>query len=352
MKRFTCVCGNLLFFENYACVKCKRTVGWCPTCKQISPLEPAAGGGFTCLNPKCNARLLKCDNYFTHNVCNRCVPAPEKPAAPGAPAPVCDYCRFNHIIPNLEDPKNKDRWARVEAAKRLVLYDFDALGLRYGTAADGVVPPLRFDFKADASLPDSRFRDTPGGEKVFTGHDNGLVTLNLREADPVAREQARVQFGEAHRTLVGHFRHEMGHYVWEVEIRGKQEPAFVKLFGDHNAVPYNDAMTAYYAKGPKAGWLTSYVSGYATMHPWEDWAETFANYLDLMATLETAEHGGLIKLPDRKTFDTLATAYVELGITLNELNRGVGLIDFLPEIIAGPVREKMAFIHGLTRYGR
>jgi hypothetical protein len=186
---------------------------------------------------------------------------------------------------------------------------------------------------------------------VFTGHDNGLITINLREADPVARETARVEFKEAHRTLVGHFRHEMGHYVWDVAVKGKLEEECKALFGDHT-VPYDEAMKAYYATGPKAGWQSAYVSGYSTMHPWEDWAETFANYLDMMASLDSASVGGLVPPPrDRRDFDALATTYVKLGLTLNELTRGIGLIDFLPELIVEPVRKKMAFVHGLTKYG-
>ena len=379
MKRFGCVCGNTLFFENSTCVNCKRDVGWCPACKQISALEPVKAGGFTCLNPKCKTHVLKCDNYFTYNVCNRCVVPAKPPAAttattplttaapaaaaataPAAPAapPMCDYCRFNRTIPNLSVPTNKQRWARIEAAKRRALYDFDRLGLRYGSETDGVTPPLRFDFKADADDPAARYRDVArtgddagGGEQVFTGHDSGLITINLKEADSVQREKARVEFREAHRTLVGHFRHEMGHYVWEVSVKGEKRKAFDALFGDPDAVPYGDALTAYYQNGPKPDWQKSYVSAYATMHPWEDWAETFANYLDLMATLETAQEGKLLPPVDPKKFDDSASAYVKLGLTLNELNRGIGLVDFLPEVIVEPVRKKMAFVHSLTRYG-
>jgi len=363
MKQYACVCGNCLFFDNSACVKCKRDVGWCPACKGIVALEPAAAGGFVCMNSKCGHALLKCENYFTHNVCNRCVVAPDlktetagtrtAPAdGPTPVSPLCDYCRFNRTVPDLGVTENKSKWGRIEHAKRRALYDFDYLELPYGSEADGVKPPLWFDFKADAVSSSNKYRDVAGaGEQVFTGHDNGVVTINLKEADPVAREHARVQFGEAHRTLVGHFRHEMGHYVWDVAIKGQREAESIELFGDHN-LPYNEALNAYYVNGPKPGWAAAYVSGYATMHPWEDWAETVANYLDMMATLETAEEGKLVPKLDRRNLDSLCTAYANLGLTLNELNRGIGLVDFLPEILVGPVRKKMGMVHSLTKWGK
>lgn len=346
MERSQCKCGNTLFFESSVCVKCKRDVGWCPACRRITSLEPHPKGGFVCNTKGCGTRVLKCDNYFTHNVCNRTLVADK--AKPGA---LCDYCRFNRVIPNLGVPANKVKWARIEAAKRRVLYDFDRLSLVYGAATDGVNPPLVFDFKTDGG-DGNRYRGVAGGEQVFTGHDNGVITLNLKEADPVQREASRIEFGEAHRTLVGHFRHEMGHYIWETMIKGKREKECVALFGDHNAVSYGDALNAYYQNGPKPDWQTSFVSAYATMHPWEDFAETFANYLDLMASIETARDGKLTTVRDEAKFDDLAAEYVRLGLVLNELNRGVGLIDFLPEIIVEPVRKKMAFMHGLTKYGR
>jgi hypothetical protein len=344
MKRYQCTCGNGLFFENSTCVNCKRDVGWCPTCRRIVPLDKGPDGLLVCGQPDCAAPVLKCRNYAEQNVCNRCVPREGKVG----PA-LCDYCRFNHVIPDLTIPVNKSRWARIERAKRRALYDFDFLGLPYGTAADGVSPPLKFDFKTDAKDPAlKKYRPVDNGEQVMTGHDNGVVTINLREADPVEREKARIAFGEAHRTLVGHFRHEMGHYVWDVAIKGKKEPACAALFGDHT-VPYDEALKAYYANGPKPNWPEAYVSGYATMHAWEDWAETFANYLDLVATLDTAENGALVPQLDWADFDAMASTYATLGVSLNELNRGIGLIDFLPEILVGPVRHKMAFIHALTK---
>jgi hypothetical protein len=37
-----------------------------------------------------------------------------------------------------------------------------------------------------------------------------------------------------------------------------------------------------------ANWQKSFISKYATSHPWEDWAETWAHYLHIMDMLETA----------------------------------------------------------------
>lgn len=347
MRTFLCSCGNQLFFDNSVCMRCKHEVGWCPVCLLITDVTTSGDGTFSC--SRCASSLVKCSNYASYNVCNRfvaCVPARGTQGETSAGV-FCDCCRFNHTIPDLSVNGNKEKWYRLEAAKRRVVYDLNMLGFPYGTEADGVTPGLRFEFKADI-MPDRVYRDMGAGQKVFTGHDNGVITINIQEADDVAREKLRVDMGEAQRSLLGHFRHEFGHYVWDVLIKGKRENDSMALFGDHNDPQYDQALKTYYANGPKPNWLLNYVSAYATMHPWEDFAETFAVYLDMTAALDTAAHGGLVPRPDFTNLDVMVDAYKKLGVALNEMNRSNGLLDYLPEVIAPPIREKLRFIHGLA----
>ena len=347
MRTFRCSCGNQLFFDNSVCMKCKHDVGWCPVCEAITDVTTNEGA-FCC--SCCHTSVVKCSNYAANNVCNRFVASDASQGSQGQTSKgvFCDCCRFNRTIPDLSVQGNREKWYRLEAAKRRVLYDLKMLEFPFGTEQDGVKPGLAFEFKAD-SIPGRVYRGMAGGQKVFTGHDNGVITINIQEADPIQRETLRVHMGEAHRSLLGHFRHEFGHYIWDVLVKDQRENDFVALFGDHHNPEYDAALKIYYEKGPKPNWLLNYVSAYATMHPWEDFAETFSLYLDMTSGLDTAYHGGLIGDGSLTDVEKMAKSYQELGIALNEMNRSNGLLDFLPEVIAGPVREKLRFIHGLRQ---
>lgn len=346
MQTFRCVCDNTLFFENTTCESCGRTVGWCPACHRISALEACGPERYRCLSPGCGATVRQCANYAEEGVCNRCVDVD----GPGSDETFCDCCRLNVTIPDLSVDGNRVRWARLEAAKRRLIYALDTLGLPYGAAADGFEPPLAFAFKGDIIPTEGLWRTMGEVERVYTGHANGQITINIREADDVEREKLRVDFGEAHRTLIGHFRHEIGHYFWDVLIRDRDEEEFKAVFGDHLAPPYDEALAAYYKDGPQADWARSYVSAYATMHPWEDWAETFALYLAMASEIDTAFHLGLIaELPD--DFDGMARSYHRIGLVVNELSREMGLLDLVPVVITRPIHEKLAYLHRTVREG-
>jgi hypothetical protein len=211
-----------------------------------------------------------------------------------------------------------------------------------------VRPALRFDFKADLIPKDEFWRSIGPKERVFTGHANGTITINIREADDVERERLRVELGEAQRTLVGHFRHEIGHYYWDMLVKQKREPDFKLLFGDHTDPSYSQALNQYYESGPPANWQAQFVSAYATMHPWEDFAETFATYLDMISTLDTAYHIGFVNTLPIHNLDAMVTQYQQLGVALNELNRSMGLLDIAPKVLTGVVKGKMRFIQQLT----
>lgn len=345
MKTFTCACGNTLYFDNSLCLACSREVGWCPACQGITALLPQDDGTVRCGNAKCGKALLKCHNYAVERVCNRCVLLEGAP--PGA---LCDCCIYNATIPDLSIAGNREKWADLEAAKRRLFYMLNLLGLPHGTAAQGFEPPLAFDFKADV-IPANEFWRTMGAaERVYTGHANGKITINVREADPRERESLRLDHGEAHRTLIGHFRHEVGHYYWELLVKGRREEEFARRFGDHT-ISYAEALERYYREGAPPDWPTSYISAYATMHPWEDFAETFAAYLEMASVLDTAFHMGLGSVADVRTadFDDMVKTHRRISIALNEMNRSMGLLDFYPKLLVPPVVEKMRFVHDLVR---
>jgi hypothetical protein len=345
MRTFRCTCENQLFYDNSVCLRCGNDVGFCPVCRNIAPLLTQPNGGLCCGNADCGADLVKCTNYVEHNVCNRCV------KVDGISQPLlCDCCCFNQTIPDLSVPGLAEKWYRLEAAKRRLLYDLDLAGLPYRFADSDPRPKLRFDFKADYAPKKWLWWTIGKGERVFTGHANGLITINIREASSAEREALRVNFGEAHRTLIGHFRHEIAHYYWEVLIRGRDEERCKELFGDHESPTYQEALETYYQNGPLPGWGERFVSAYATMHPWEDFAETFATYLDMSSVLDTAHNNGFIAtLPRREDIDNRMSQYKALGIGMNEINRSMGLLDLVPEVLVAPVREKMRYIHELIR---
>jgi hypothetical protein len=197
---------------------------------------------------------------------------------------------------------------------------------------------------------------------VFSGHDNGLITLNIAEADDAEREKRRVNLHEPYRTLLGHFRHESAHYYWDQLIANTPRLApFRELFGDETQ-DYAAALQKHYNQGAPADWQKQWVSAYASSHPWEDWAETWAHYLHIVDTIETAASFGISlapKHPAAKTmtadpkkvvrpgtgFDTILENWLPLTYALNSLNRGMGLPDLYPFVLSAPVTDKLHFIH-------
>ncbi|WP_210465426.1 zinc-binding metallopeptidase family protein [Rufibacter roseolus] len=355
MKTFHCSCGNKLFFENSFCVSCNREVGWCPVCEGMHAMELDGKGGYTCTNKECGAHVVKCYNYSTYNVCNRMVETPA--GQPHKFDQLCEYCQLTETIPDLSVEGNAQKWYDLEVAKRRLLYLLDELGLPYGSKAENFELPLSFDFKEDVEAsPILGWIGLEKGEKVFTGHADGKITINLSEADPVEREKLRVSFGETHRTLIGHFRHEVGHYYWQLLVQNKDEEAYKAVFGDHENPTYSEAMDLYYKNGPKPNWQNSYISAYATMHSWEDFAETWGTYMDMMAVLDTADNHDLLELPSDDLVDTqleeMLTRYADLSLKVNEVNRSLGLPDLLPETFSEPVIEKLRYIHRLIQKNR
>jgi hypothetical protein len=349
MKTYTCTCGELLYFENVACVSCKRELGFLPDLICISSLDPAADGQYCANVPEAGKRLYKkCRNYIQAGVCNWMIPVENEKEC------FCISCRLDTVVPDLSIPRNVGLWALIEAAKRRLIYSALRLKLPLANRTEDPEHGLGFRFMADTVNPDGTTT------RVITEHDHGLITLNLEEADDGVREKTRLGMKEPYRTLLGHFRHETGHYYWDrLVFNSKFLEPFRALFGDDRQ-NYEDAMKAYYNSGPPADWQEGYISMYATMHPWEDWAETWAHYLHIQDTLEVAADFGLvgrrIKIDPTvsaegagssvkpKPFEEVMEAWAELTIALNCLNRSMGLRDLYPFVLSKPVIEKLQFI--------
>jgi hypothetical protein len=203
---------------------------------------------------------------------------------------------------------------------------------------------------------------------VLTGHANGMVTINVHEADDPYREQVRKEMKEAYRTLLGHFRHEVGHYFWDRLIRDTPwVGAFRALFGDERK-DYAQAAKRHYEKGPPSDWPRTHVSAYATMHPWEDWAETWSHYLHMFDTLDTGRAHSLVVQPrpeqaiaarsvklrelHDRDFDSVIDAWITVTLTLNNLNRSMGLPDPYPFVLSAQAIEKLNFVHDLVNRWR
>jgi hypothetical protein len=292
----------------------------CPGCRHLVPLQGGTDGVLRCGRAECGLQLQKCSNYINHGICNRCVPV--KDAARDLR---CDYCRLTTVVPDLAIEGNREKWRRLERAKQRVLYILDLLGLSFRATSDERLPVLTFEFKADGDKP-----------------------INIGEADDVERERRRVLFREPHRTLVGHFRHELGHFFWDRLIRDQRESEFREVFGDERDPTYGQALEAYHQVGPSADWQRSFVSAYASMHPWEDFAETFGAYLDMVTVLDTAAHFGIATC-DLSDPEKLVRSYQRLGLLANEMNRDMGLVDLVPEVFVPSVVHKLRFVHSLTR---
>jgi len=345
MKIFTCfACGQTLYFENTTCGQCGHALAFLPDRGVLAAVEAAGDGALAPVDPKLAGPSYRpCGNQVDHAACNWAVPAAEAQR-------FCASCRLNEMIPNLADPKAKEAWLKLERAKRRLLYTLMGLGLP--------VEPRGAD---SAGLAFSFKQDEPGAEKVFTGHSDGLITINIAEADAPFREKTRQEMGEAYRTILGHFRHEIGHYYWDRLIQGSAHaPRFQKLFGDPGA-DYGAALQRHYDQGPPADWPSRFVSSYASMHPWEDWAESWAHLLHMMDTLETARSFGLALQPkpvggrpepplsirrvDVEHFDDLIAAWVPMTLALNALNRSMGLPDLYPFVLSQPAIDKLRFVH-------
>jgi hypothetical protein len=354
MKLFACThCRQVVFFESVSCTSCGHRLAYLPDANTVSALvedTAASLGGATVYRALAvtapTVRYRLCDNAVQHGVCNWAVVATED-------SPFCQACRLNQTIPDLGVEGNKAAWGRLESAKRRLVYGLRQAGLPIASRHEDE-KGLGFVFAADK-----------GEQRVLTGHDHGVITINVAEADDPFREKIRIEMGEPYRTLLGHFRHEIGHYYWDRLVQSTPWlERFRSEFGDES-LDYAEAIKRHYASGPPPDWSSRFISAYASMHPWEDWAETFAHYLHIVDTLDTARSYGLALRPaplgraplettaarqvDFESFDDLVRAWFPLTLALNSMNRGMGLSDVYPFVLCGAAIGKLRCVHELVQ---
>ena len=359
-RAYQCQCGRPVFLRNSQCLACQTPLGYVVERLGVLPLAPVKGTDrYTVFGDRQGPQYLRCANFQSALGCNWMVPAPagEGPGAPGLLPGLCLACSTSRTIPDLSVPENALLWNKLEQAKRRLLSQLLALQLPVVTRVADPERGLAFDFLTE--LP---------GQPVLTGHHGGIITLNTEEADDAVRERIRAQMHEPYRTLLGHFRHEIGHYYWDVLVAPDAHwlEAFRELFGDERT-DYADALRQHYQNGPRPDWATSFVSSYAGAHPWEDWAETWAHYLHMADTVDTASSFGVnaskVELSDADLFHAehlwrpehpqagrfldFLNGWVRLTHVLNEFARSMGQPDTYPFVLPYAVVRKLQFIHQL-----
>ena len=351
MKLFACDhCGNTIYFENTLCERCGHQLGYAPEHNGLVSL--VEDGGLWSSPAIHDESFVFCANEPL-GACNWLIPA--DPAG----EIYCVACRHNETIPSIASAHNLNHWQVIERAKKRLFYSLLRLKLPLETRLENPVHGLSFRFLEDrpATVP-----------PVMTGHDSGIITIALAEADDATREARRTALGEPYRTLLGHFRHEIGHHYWDLLVANSPNLAPCRdLFGDET-VDYGMALQSYYANGAPAGWPQTHISAYATAHPWEDFAETWAHYLHITDTLEMAVEFGVRATPrvdddgshavriDSDAFgassiEHIVDNWIPLAALLNNLNRTMGLPDAYPFILTPRVIEKLGFVHALV-HGR
>ena len=311
-----------MVFENSVCLNCDSAVGYSLPDGDILVVDPEQR------QPCANLNIASC---------NWLVPA-------GEPGALCESCSLTRTRPNDDDAEFLPLFAEAETAKRRLIAELHELGLPVVGKDQEPETGLAFDLLSSAE------------QNVVIGHADGVITLDLAEGDDSHREQMRAQLAEQYRTLLGHFRHESGHYYYTVLVQDEETKGrFVGLFGDPDA-DYQAALDRHYSEGAPVGWEDEFVSSYATMHAAEDWAETFAHYLHIRDTLDTAAAFGFAPAgvtldkarPGRVGFDQLVDEWLPLVWSLNMINRSMGHQDLYPFVLAPNVLDKLAFAHHLV----
>ncbi|MDW3214208.1 MAG: putative zinc-binding metallopeptidase [Ilumatobacteraceae bacterium] len=346
MQSFRCpVCAQLLFFDNSSCLQCGSELGFDVGGRELVALRrDDDADGILRRSDGSPGSYRRCANQLEAR-CNWVLPADES-------ALLCRSCRLTSVRPNDSDADAMAAFAHAEAAKRRLIDQVLALGLPLLDRTDEPERGVTFE------LLSSR------GRSVTTGHQAGVITLDLSESDDAHREFVRLQLGEQYRTVLGHLRHEIGHYFWPLlVVEGGAVDEFRTLFGDERQ-SYQEALDRHYLTGPGSEWPSTHVSQYATMHPWEDWAETFAHYLHICDGLETASEFGIeVGDPSRaagerawpsvttESTDDLVRRWLTLTLALNAMSRSIGESDLYPFVLSPAVVEKLDFVRRVSSPG-
>ena len=331
MKSFHCRCGQPVFFDSTVCIHCGAALGFDSDSLDVVSLQLDETGGLT---DESGQPRFRCANGSEFNVCNWLVSV-------SSSAELCWACQFNRTIPDQSRPNNTNRWRRFETAKKRLLFSLRRLGFPIRNGFVDRDNGLLFDFIEDHRSNPEQYAES----FVQTGFHGGVITINALEADDAARESIRTQMNEPYRTLLGHLRHESGHYYSPaLDVDDTTRSRFRLLFGTSDT-DYQHALAQYYASGPEVAWQDRYISAYASAHPTEDWAESWAHFLYIYDVLETAATHGFIDTPPADMdLDEKLRVWRELSVAFNELNRSSGLADAYPFVVNDIVGEKLRFV--------
>jgi hypothetical protein len=337
-------------------VQCNAPLGFDPQRLDLVALQSVEDNGYVLFDSKekitsKTPRYKYCINK-QHNVCNWLLLHESE-------AEFCIACNLNHTIPDISKPDYWEKWASIEVAKHRLVYSLLRFKLPVISKSSDEDKGIAFDFLSD--------ENKDGKKRLLTGHNHGLITLNIDEADDAIREMARNQMDEVYRTVLGHFRHEIGHYYWDqlIDNTNRLQP-YRQLFGDES-IDYAEALKQHYSKAASEAWREKFISAYASAHPWEDWAETWAHYMHIVDTMETAYSFGMTLNPrvadpeneisarlnidpyTAKSIEDILERWIPLSFVMNSLNRSMGMKDSYPFVINEAVKEKLNFIHETIR---
>ncbi|KGD86009.1 putative zinc-binding metallopeptidase [Rhizobium sp. YS-1r] len=349
MRLYECDhCGQPIHFDNRSCVNCGHRLAFVPEMLAMHALVEDAGEGTWHLVAEPARKVRLCANAAM-DICNWTVLADH-------PHPFCPACRHNRLVPDASTEAGLGQWRRISQAQRHLFYSLLRWNLPRTNREEDPEGGLVFDFLVDEVQQDGTV------VPAITGHEDGLIAIRAAEADDVTRERMRVLMNEPYRTMLGHFRHEIGHYMWDKLVRdGGRLEAFRAVFGDERR-DYAEALKQNYEWGPPPDWQQFFISTYASTHPWEDFAETFAHYLHIADALETARAYGMSiatrqheALAAEIAFDPynaqsaeqLVSAWVPFSMALNSVHRSMGVPDLYPFILTSAVVGKLEFVHRL-----
>lgn len=353
----TCGCGQPVMAHDSRCPACGSALGFDPWQGRVLTLLPAREEGWWLESgnkaPKRTLHYRRCANFESAARCNWLLDANDLKLGE-----FCRSCRLTRRLPDLSRPEDQTRWCQIEQAKRTLVASLIALRLPVQSKAEDAERGLAFDV----------LQATPWGEPAVTAQAEGVITIDVEEAEDETREQRRAVLGEPYRTLLGQLRHDSGHYYWQRLVRGSPWRApFRKLFGDERS-NYPQALSEYRERGAPTDWSERHLSAYASSHPCEDWAETWSYFLQMIDTLDTARHLGLdnskaVNLAQRLAasdlraptdacsadFAGLLNEWIEFNAVLNELSRSMGLRDFSPNVLSALAVRKLLFVHRVIR---
>jgi hypothetical protein len=354
MRLYDCDhCGQTIHFDNRACVNCGHRLAFVPEHLAMHALVQDEGEGTWHLVARPGYKVRHCANAAM-DICNWTVSADD-------PHPFCPACRHNRLVPDASTEVGLSQWRRISQAQRHLFYSLMRWNLPHTNRDEDPQGGLVFDFLIDEIQPDGTI------VPAMTGHEDGLIAIRAAEADDATREQVRVSMNEPYRTMLGHFRHETGHYIWDKLVRdGGRLEEFRAIFGDET-IDYGAALQRNYEQGPPPGWQDFYISTYASTHPWEDFAECFAHYLHIVDTLETARAYGMVIEPRghaemaaevafnpyaARDAEQLVSAWVPFSMALNSIHRSMGQPDLYPFVLSQAVMVKLEYIHRLIQAQR